>query len=150
KCSSIAEAEDAAGRLAWPVVVKPTDNAGSRGVSLASGESELIDSFRAAQKCSRSGFVLVEEFMPGVEISCEAFVYQGQVFVLGLSDKIRTAPPHLLDTTVLFPSEQPAAIQVEAREVAKKAILAAGIDMATVHMELMVSDGRVRIVELAA
>jgi biotin carboxylase len=150
QCASLAEAEAAARELDWPVVVKPADNAGSRGVSLVRLAAELAESYKKAHEQSRRGSVMVEEFMPGVEISCELFVYRGEVFVLGLSDKIRTSPPCLLDTTVLFPSEHSKDIQERACEVASMAIRATAIDMATVHMELMVTNGEVKVVELAA
>jgi len=150
KCGSLVEAEETASKLGWPVVLKPPDNAGSRGVSLAQHLEDVAPAYHRALEQSRSGAVMVEEFMPGVEISCEAFVYRGEVFILSLSDKIRTHPPYLLDTTVLFPSNQPRTIQERACEVARMAIRATGIDAATVHMELMVTDSDVKVVELAA
>ena len=150
KCASLAEARQSASELCWPLVVKPADNAGSRGVSLIEKPGDLAEAFTKAFSQSRRGLVMVEEFMQGVEISCESFVYRGKVYVLGLSDKIRTQPPYLLDTTVLFPSEHPHHIQERAREVARMAIKATGIDMAAIHMELMVTNGEVKVVELAA
>jgi biotin carboxylase len=150
ECASLVEVEEAACKLGWPVVVKPPDNAGSRGVSLAERLEDVAPAYHRALGHSRSGTVMVEEFMPGVEISCEAFVHRGEVYVLSLSDKIRTRPPYLLDTTVLFPSDQPRNIQERACEVARMAIRATGIDAATVHMELMVTDSDVKVVEVAA
>jgi len=150
QCASLTEAAAAACELGWPVVVKPPDSAGSRGVSLLERPGDVVAGYAKALEHSRRGTVLVEEFMPGVEISCEAFVYRGEVCILGLSDKVRTRPPYLLDTTVLFPSDHPKAVQERACAVARRAIRATGIDMATVHMELMVNDGDVKVVELAA
>lgn len=150
KCWSLNEADTYARKIGFPVVIKPADNAGSRGVSLVESFENLSKAYNHALSHSQRGLVLVEEFMPGVEISVELFVYKGKVYFLELSDKIRTPPPYLLDTTVVFPSDQPDFIQSRACEVAQMAINATGIDMATVHMELMITKEGVKVVELAA
>jgi biotin carboxylase len=94
--------------------------------------------------------VLIEEFMEGEESSVEAFVYENKINILALSDKIRTAPPYLLDTTVIFPSAYPLEIQNNTIEIAKKAINAVGIDMGAVHFEVMMTLSGPIPVEIAA
>jgi biotin carboxylase len=88
--------------------------------------------------------------MHGVEMSVEAFVAGGKFWPLALSDKIRTQPPYLLDTTVLFPSEQPQAIQDEALRIVARAAAVLGIDNAPIHAEVMVTPKGPMMVELAA
>lgn len=136
--------------VGFPVVVKPADSAGSRGVRLVAAEDEFEDAFLKAKAYSLKGKVLVEEFMDGVEVSVEAFVYQGEITIIALSDKIRTPPPYLLDTTVIFPSAYPEDIQQSIIEVAGKAIRAIGITFGPVHMELMMTQKGPVPVELAA
>ena len=150
RCWSLEEAQTASQKIGFPVVVKPADNAGSRGVSKVDTPTEIPAAYQMALAHSQKGLVLVEEFMEGVEISVEAFVYKGQVYIMTLSDKIRSEPPVLLDTTVLFPSNHLLDIQNSAQEVASRAIKATGIDMSTVHSELMVTSEGPKMVELAA
>ncbi|HYR59261.1 MAG TPA: ATP-grasp domain-containing protein [Chthoniobacteraceae bacterium] len=149
-CSSVNDTHAAADRLGFPVVVKPADSAGSRGVSFVASKAELPAAHAQALAHSAAGTVLVEEFMHGVEMSVEAFVAGGRFFSLALSDKIRTEPPYLLDTTVLFPSEQPVAIQDEALRMVEKAAEVLGIDSAPIHAEVMVTPNGPMMVELAA
>jgi len=56
-------------KIGYPVVIKPADNAGSRGVKMVTQKTELKEAYENALKNSRKGKVLVEEFMEGVEIS---------------------------------------------------------------------------------
>ena len=76
--------------LKYPLVVKPVDAYSSRGVRKVESESELRQFYNDAAKISRSGNVIVEEFCSGTEISVDAFVVNGKVEVLCISnsDKI--------------------------------------------------------------
>lgn len=149
-CRTLKAAEDAAQRLHYPVVVKPADSAGSRGVSLVNESGGVHDAFAAALLHAANGVVLVETFMAGVEMSVEGFMTGGRFVPLACSDKVRTAPPHLLDTMVLFPSEQPAGIQAQAIDLVDRAAAALGLDTAAVHAEVMVTPHGPMMVELAA
>jgi biotin carboxylase len=144
------EAFETIEELSLPVVIKPADNAGSRGVTKVSTESQIEDAFDKAKNFSEQGKVLVESFMDGVEVSAEAFVYRGEIRILSLSDKIRTPPPYLLDTTVIFPSDYHKEIQDKICELATKAIKAVGINDGPVHIEIMMTPEGPKMVELAA
>ncbi|MFQ5874328.1 MAG: ATP-grasp domain-containing protein, partial [Dehalococcoidia bacterium] len=150
-CASLTEAEAAIRALGLPVVVKPTDNAGSRGVTYIDHPSQLAHAVEHALAHSKEQRLMVEEYVPGVEMSVEGFVVKGRFSAIALSDKIRTRPPYLLDTTVLFPSEQPKEVQEIARDLVRKSVEAAGLDTATIHAELKVGpDGGVKMIEFAA
>ena len=123
----------------FPAVVKPVDGSGSKGVSLVNNFDELKTSYLVARSFSWVEEVILEEFMEGPEISVEAFVIDGKIYILTLSDKLRTQPPHLLDTCVMFPSAYPKHIQGNIKEVAYKAIRALGLDNCPIHMELILT-----------
>ena len=147
---SLNETIEAIKWIGFPVVIKPADNAGSRGVSLVLNEDEIKDAFESSKNYSRQGKILVESFMDGVEVSVEAFVYKNDIKILTLSDKIRTPQPYLLDTTVIFPSNYPEETLKKICNVAINAIKAVGIDNGPVHMELMMTSEGPKMVELAA
>jgi biotin carboxylase len=149
-CHSLVEVHAAARQIGFPVVVKPADSAGSRGVSFVDHDAQLETAFEQARVFATGGTVLVEEYMHGVEMSVEAFASGGRFWPLALSDKVRTQPPYLLDTTVLFPSEQPAAIQDEAVRIVARAAEVLGIDNAPIHAEVMITPKGPMMVELAA
>lgn len=49
--------------LSWPVIVKPTDSAGSKGVTRVDRKEQLSSALEYAMSCSLSGHVIVEEFI---------------------------------------------------------------------------------------
>lgn len=140
----------AARQIGFPVVIKPVDNAGSRGVRYVPGAEEVAEAYAKALGYSRKKKVLVEDFMDGIEVSVEAFMVNNQMHVLTLSDKVRTPPPYLLDIDVIFPSAYPQELQQKIITIAEKAIRAVGIEMGPVHMELMMTKEGPVPVELAA
>jgi len=141
---------EAAYNVGFPAVVKPVDSAGSRGVSFVETMDDLAIAYPRALSCSPQGSTILEQFMLGPEISVEAFVTDGNVHVLTLSDKDRTRPPNLLDTAVKFPSILPESIQRQAREIAGMAIKAIEIDNCPIHLEMIITSEGPKVVELAA
>lgn len=61
--------------LVFPVIVKPRDNSGSRGVKLCRNAEELKASIEEALENSKLDTVLVEEFIEGPEYSIESLHY---------------------------------------------------------------------------
>lgn len=79
--SSIDEALAAVGKFTYPAIVKPTDAAGSKGVSRIDSDSELPAALQLAFKSSLSGNIIVEEFIEkaGCSSGSEAFVENGKL-----------------------------------------------------------------------
>lgn len=139
-----------AARIGFPVVVKPSDAAGSRGVSLVQDERDVISSAEEALEVSRSKTGLVEEYVKGAEISVEGFVVEGAFHAICLSEKTRTPPPYLLDTAVFFPDTLSREERASVLALASDAVAACGFNTCPVHMEILRSPEGPVVVELAA
>lgn len=61
--SSVAEAWESREKFAYPLIVKPTDSAGSKGCTRVESEEKLMDAILYAFKYSISGHIIVEEFL---------------------------------------------------------------------------------------
>lgn len=75
---AIADAE----RFRWPVIVKPTDSAGSRGVRRVDSPDELREAAEFALSCSRgSGDFIMEEFIQqkGYSSDTDSFSVDGRL-----------------------------------------------------------------------
>ncbi|MCR5122820.1 MAG: carbamoyl-phosphate-synthetase [Ruminococcus sp.] len=60
----------------FPVIVKPVDNAGSRGIRLCRSKEEMLAAFEASSRLSTNGDAVIEEFLDGDEPQYEpAFFY---------------------------------------------------------------------------
>lgn len=149
--SSLEELKALNGRVSYPCIMKPTDNAGSHGVVLVHSFEELVDSYGYSYDCSRHGNVIVEEYLDGPEVSVEVMVVDGNVHILQITDKLTTGAPYFVELGHSQPSQLPKETQSQIREVAKKACMAVGIDRGPAHVEMKVTTkGGPKMVELGA
>lgn len=136
--------------VAFPCIIKPTDNAGSHGVAKVYSFQELLDNYEYAHSCSRHGKVIVEEYLDGPEVSVEVMVVNGIVNILQITDKITTEAPHFVEMGHTQPSRLPAATQEAIRNVAVAACSAIGIDKGPAHVEMKVTKRGPVMIELGA
>lgn len=137
-------------QLLFPCVIKPTDNAGSRGVALAHNYEELKEEYNYSFNESRSGKVIVEEYLEGPEFSVEVMVVNNEPHILQITDKITTGAPHFVEMGHSQPSMQPIANQKKICALAKKACKAIGITCGPAHVEMIYTKAGPKMVELGA
>jgi biotin carboxylase len=89
----------------FPVVVKPVDNMGSRGCRRVDAREELGAAVEGALGFSRSGRVIVEEYMEGPEYSVDAVLDRGEVRICGLADRHIFFPPYFVEMGHTMPAE---------------------------------------------
>ena len=70
-----------------PIIIKPADSSGSRGVILVRESEKLQDAFLYSKTFSHSGSVIVEQYLEGDEVSVELFVIGCEPIVLAITDK---------------------------------------------------------------
>lgn len=93
--------------LEYPLIVKPADSNGSKGVRKIFKKEELIEKAKEAQHYSLSGIIILEEFNEGEEISCDYYVQDGKaVEVLKLQSNKFKASESI--TSVIYQSIIPA------------------------------------------
>lgn len=85
---------DEAKDLFFPVICKPRDNSGSRGVKLCRDIQELQECIDEALQYSHLDTVLVEEFIEGQEYSIESLHYNGKTEIIQFTEKRTTEFPY--------------------------------------------------------
>ena len=138
------------GNFVYPCIMKPTDNAGSRGVVLVNSYEELLNAYNYSHNHSRSGNVIVEEYLQGDEVSVEVMVVDGVVHILAITDKLTTGAPHFVEMGHSQPSKHPIYIQDAIKELAVQAVKAVGIHTGPAHVEMMVTKSGPVMIELGA
>lgn len=136
-------------------IVKPADNAGSRGVvSLDDlenrAEEELLHTYEYSKGNSRNGIVMVEEFMKGAEVSVEAMTVNGETTIIAITDKYITPPPYFVEIAHSEPSSLDSRMQERIKQTALQAIAAIRLKNGPSHTEIKVTEDGPKIVELAA
>jgi biotin carboxylase len=142
-----------AGATGFPCVAKPTGLSGSQGVIRCDNPEEL-DAARARIAAFWDGPVLVEEFVPGVEVALEGLLRDGQLEVLAVFDKPDPLDgPYFEETIYVTPSRLPAATLDLVATASERAARAIGLTEGPVHAEVRVHDAaptRVWVLEGAA
>ncbi|MDX2680106.1 ATP-grasp domain-containing protein [Streptomyces sp. NY05-11A] len=145
-----AEAEAAAERIGYPVVLKPAAHAASIGVIRADTPEQLAAAFEFADQAAGLGrestSVLVEEYLDGPEVSAECVTYGGETTVVAVTRKTVSAPPFFEELAHLVDAADPL-LDVVA-PAARAAIHALGITDGVCHVEMRLVDGRPRLVEV--
>lgn len=133
-------------------ISKPVDSAGSRGVKLIefSDTQDLAEIFEYSKTNSKSGSVLVEEYMEGPEVSVETISINGQCHVIQITDKHTTGPPYFVE----YAHSQPSVLNMDTQEkigrVAVAANKAIGIENGPSHTEIKITSDGPKIVEIGA
>ena len=152
----------AARRPTFPCVLKPTFLAASRGVIRADGPNQFIAAFRriaallgdpdvAEKGGDAARLILVEEFIPRVEVALEGLLIRGRLKVLALFDKPDPLDgPFFEETLYVTPSRLPAASRRAIEALTARAARALGLTTGPVHAELRLNDRGPWLIELAA
>lgn len=148
--NSLEELKEKGKQITYPCIMKPTDNAASRGVVLIHNYESLIESYDYSKDQSHSGQIIIEEYMEGPEVSVEILSYKGKIYVLQITDKLTSGAPHFVEIGHNQPSLLDVAIQDRIRDVASKAVKALGIVNGPAHVEIIVTKDGPKIVELGA
>jgi formate-dependent phosphoribosylglycinamide formyltransferase (GAR transformylase) len=151
-------ARETAAEVGYPVVLKPLLLSGSRGVIRADNPAEFVAAFeRILRILSSTGGardsrrLLVEGYIPGVEVALEGIVIDGRLKVLALFDKPDPLEgPFFEETIYVTPSRLPDQVQAQIADCAGRAAAALGLRVGPVHAELRVNDEGAWMLEIAA
>lgn len=133
----------------YPVMIKATDLAGSRGIYKVTNDSEALKYFQEAMALTRNDYLIVEKFLEGKEFGAQAFVYDGNIlFVMPHGDML-----HHANTDVpvghYVPYRCNDNMRQQITEEASKAIKAIGLDNCAVNIDFIEVDGKVYVLELS-
>lgn len=161
-CFSLEEdPADAARQMTYPCVLKPLFLAGSRGVIRADTLGEFVSAFHristilcqpevSARGESLAQQILVEGFIPGVEVALEGLLVKGRLKVLAVFDKPDPLDgPFFEETIYVTPSRLSAATQEQVAACTAEAVRAVGLHEGPVHAELRLNERGPWVIEIA-
>lgn len=138
--------------LKYPIVVKPVDTGGSKGVRKVTQESELNGALQKALEASQKKEVLAEEYVPGINVDAVCLVANGRAHVLILRERVGIKGE---DEAVLqyFHSIIPARISSAAKENIKSIaqFIADGfaLENTPIQLQLIVTGDIAYVIEFA-
>lgn len=85
-CCDTAEGIEAA-QISYPVIIKPVDGSGSKGISICRDKEELKAGFRKATDMSRTGRIIIEDYIPYDEINVTYIAQDGNIQLAAIHDR---------------------------------------------------------------
>lgn len=151
--SSAAQLEHVGRRFGFPLVLKPIDNAGSRGVRVVQSAAELSAAYAEAIKYSNETEVLVERVLSGPQVSTESVVFDGKVITFAFADRNYESEqfyrPYFIENGINFPTCLPEA-QVQAiLALVERTITALGITYGAAKGDIIIHEGTPYVIEMA-
>ena len=150
---TIAGTEDPAAalkKMSLPVVIKPVDNMGARGVRRIDCAQTLESAVKDALSLSRSGRVIVEEYVEGPEFSLDAIIYGGDISLCGIADRHIFFPPYFVEMGHTMPTSFQEEDRKRVVDLFFSGISALGIDNGAAKGDIKLSAKGPVIGEIAA
>ncbi|MYA72394.1 ATP-grasp domain-containing protein [Candidatus Poribacteria bacterium] len=152
-------------QVRFPCVIKPLSLSASRGVIRADTPAEFIEAFQRTTKLLHalqaateansqehvSQYLLVEDYIPGIEVALEGILLAGELKTLALFDKPDPLEgPFFEETLYITPSRLSVDIQDALHNATAEAAHALGLRHGPVHAELRYNDKGAHLIEIAA
>lgn len=139
--------------FSWPVIVKPTDSAGSKGVTRVDNPEELIPAIDRAIACSHNGAFIIEEFLffEGFHSSTDPFSIDGELKFITYSDQLfdSEADNPYTPAYIIWPSTMQENHQEELTEEIQRLITLLGMKTGIYNIETCVANGKPFIMEVS-
>lgn len=135
--------------LEYPFILKPADSQGQRGVKLIHSYDGYVASYREAKNYSRSGLVILEQYISGPEISVNGYIVNGEVVFLIASDR-ETWPDYtgLIHKHVVPTVNLNSETLVELKSIIREASVKLGIVNGPVYAQMKLEQDKPYIIEI--
>ena len=138
--------------IEYPVLVKPVDSSGSRGITICHSHDELVKAVEIGRKASKTGKVLIERYMDGRVVTVFWTFQNGNYFLSALAN--RHVKHNQGDDVIplpvgyTFPSVFLPKYQKEVEDNCKKMFRHLGIKDGMMFMQCKVEDGTCYVYDL--
>lgn len=145
--------------IPYPVVAKPLNLSASRGVIRADNSLELQQAIQQitpiiahADDPETSEYILIEQYIPGIEIAFEGLLNQDELITLAVFDKPDPLTgPYFEETYYITPSRLPVSTLLACQQEVMKCCKAYGLNTGPIHAELRIdANNKPWILEVAA
>lgn len=138
-------------KITFPLIVKPVDRSGSRGVTRVESYDELNKAIKRSMQLSFVNQAIVEEFVDGQEYSMEMLSFEGKHYFLAITEKFTTGSPNFVEVMHLQPGRIKEEVLKKAVQTIEVALDALEIEYGASHSEFKVNqEGDITIIEIGA
>jgi len=137
----------------YPIIIKPVDRSGARGVFFLEDGCDVEGLFHAARELSFCGEVMVEEFLPGLQISTESIIYEGTAYTPGFDDrnyeKLKEYAPSIIENGGTMPTSVTKEQRLAVERLVERAGLALGVRNGVVKGDVVMTPDGPKLIEMA-
>ena len=140
--------------FSFPLVIKPVNGYGSKGIFVVHSISEIRDRFSqvATRSFGEREIIQVEEYSAGYEYNIMTWLVDGKVYPLGFADRERnpqsgSAIPQM--NRIVYPSVNSATVLEKAVDVLQKFADAVGQTEGALSMQFFYHEDEVEVCEIA-
>lgn len=144
------EIEGVMDKLKFPVVLKPVDSSASRGVIKINEINDLFCAYDQAMNFSKSGKVIIEEFIEGPEYSVECITQNGKTYCIAITEKTTAGEPYFVEERHVIPANLTETQEELIIGHVISVIEAIGLDNSASHTEIKLTSKGPRIIEIGA
>lgn len=135
--------------LRFPVVVKPADAQGGRGVARCADPAEVDEAVWEAQRRSYGGRLMVEEEILGVHCGCECVVDGGRVVFMAMTRRDLSPRPLTMTIGHTMPAGLPGSVEDAIRSIVDKLCARLGYRRGPLNLDVVVTpEGEPYVIEL--
>jgi biotin carboxylase len=135
----------------YPLIVKPTDRSGSRGVTKVVNKSDLNSAISRAISESFNKNAIIEEFIQGKEYSIEMLSWNGVHHFLQTTEKKTSGAPYFVEKEQHQPADLEISLQEKIIQILKKSLSVLDVKYGASHSEIIITKSKdIYITEIGA
>ncbi len=138
--------------LRFPLIVKPVDSNGSKGVRKVTTYDELIEQARTSIKFALSDTIIVEEFVNGIEVSSDYYVIDGKAIpvMMSILNKYSVNESTSVIYQTIIPPVVSEVAKLKMNEIAQKIANAFEINNSPMLIQSFINGDDINVIEFSA
>jgi biotin carboxylase len=156
-CANRSQLEAGARSIGFPAVIKPTNMSGSLGVRRVDSLNELITAYEAARSTQRYDLdlpwgaeMLLEEYLPGPELSVEGYIDGTTPRVVSITEKLLGNEPYFVEIGHIVLANIDSQTRSVLETYVKEVVRALHITLGPFHAEVRLTSRGPVLIEIAA
>lgn len=136
-------------KINFPIIIKPLDSQGQRGISIIHNERELNRAYQRAKKHSNDTAAVVQEYITGPEMTISAWMHNGQLQILLITDRVTYNKSEAVGVCLqhIYPSKHLVGLEEEAYKMAEKIAEAYQLKNGPLYIQFLRNNDKLYLVE---
>jgi len=133
----------------FPLIIKPFDSQGQRGISIIQNEEEFENAVTRAKSKSKDVSVIVQEYIQGPEMTISSWIDNGVPRILLITDRVTYNKGKAVGVCLqhTYPSKHIRGLEAEAEEMTKLISNAYGLENGPLYIQFLRANDKLHLVE---